>query len=291
MPRIGVLGNPDGWSSQHLADAAGRATGERILVDPSRLTLDSVRGTVVADGVDLGELDALILKKIGRGYRPEYLDRLEVLRVLRDRGTRVFSDPARVLRVIDRLACTVTLVRAGAPLPPTVVTEEVGRAVEAVNAWGTAVAKPLYTSKGRGMVRIQADDDVEGAILRFRDAGNHVLYLQKWMPLPGRDLGVVFLGGRYVATYARTGPKGSWLTSVHQGGRYEKHEPTPEVVEMARRAQEPFGLDFTCVDVAETEEGPVVWEVSAFGGFRGLQQANGIDAAELYVRYVLDEIA
>ncbi len=291
MPRIGVLGNPDGWSSQHLADTAARATGERILIDPARLTLDAGSGTVLANGRDLGDLDALILKKIGHGYRPEYLDRLEVLRVLQDRGTRVFSDPVRVLRVIDRLACTVTLVRAGIPLPPTVVTEEVGRAVEAVHAWGAAVAKPLYTSKGRGMVRITAEEDVEGAVLRFRDAGNHVLYLQKWMPLPGRDLGMVFLGGTYVATYARAAPKGAWLTSVFQGGHYEKDDPSPELIELARRAQEPFGLDFTCVDVAETEEGPVVWEVSAFGGFRGLQQAHGIDAAELYVRYVLDRIA
>jgi ribosomal protein S6--L-glutamate ligase len=34
----------------------------------------------------------------------------------------------------------------------------------------------------------------------------------------------------------------------------------------------------------------VVWEVSAFGGFRGLWEARGIDAAELYVRFVLERI-
>jgi len=290
MPRIGVLGNLDGWSSQHLADTVADRTGERILVDPARLTLDLERGTVLCDGMDLAGLDALIVKKIGHGYRPEYLDRLEMLRVLPPMGTRVFSDPERVLRVLDRLACTVTLVRAGIPLAPTLVTEDVGQATEAVHRWGTAVVKPLYTSKARGMIRLTDADDVEGALLRHRDAGNHVLYLQKWMPLPGRDLGVVFLGGRYVATYARTGQAGAWHTSVFQGGRYEVHEPAAEIVEMARRAQEPFGLDFTCVDVAETADGPVVWEVSAFGGFRGLKEANGIDAAALYVDHVLERL-
>ena len=55
-------------------------------------------------------------------------------------------------------------------------------------------------------------------------------------------------------------------------------------------AQEPFGLTFTCVDVAETSPGPVVWEVSAFGGFRGLREARDIDAADLYVRFVLEQI-
>jgi ribosomal protein S6--L-glutamate ligase len=49
-------------------------------------------------------------------------------------------------------------------------------------------------------------------------------------------------------------------------------------------------LDFTCVDVAETNEGPLVFEVSAFGGFRGLLDANGIDAADVFSSYVVDKL-
>ena len=55
--------------------------------------------------------------------------------------------------------------------------------------------------------------------------------------------------------------------------------------------QEPFGLDFTCVDVALTDNGPYVFEVSAFGGFRGLKQARGLDVAELFTAHVLKELA
>ncbi|MFP4049030.1 MAG: ATP-grasp family protein, partial [Desulfovermiculus sp.] len=51
-----------------------------------------------------------------------------------------------------------------------------------------------------------------------------------------------------------------------------------------------FDLDFTCVDVAETADGPLVFEVSAFGGFRGIWEAQGIDAASLFTSYVLDNI-
>ena len=66
--------------------------------------------------------------------------------------------------------------------------------------------------------------------------------------------------------------------------------PSDEVLKLAERAQAPFGLDFTCVDVIETEQGPQVFEVSAFGGFRGLHEAAGIDAAGLYVDYVLRKL-
>ena len=68
------------------------------------------------------------------------------------------------------------------------------------------------------------------------------------------------------------------------------YEATPELIELGAKAQAPFGMDFTTVDVAITEDGPVVFEVSAFGGFRGAQEGIGIDAASLYAEYVMDKI-
>jgi ribosomal protein S6--L-glutamate ligase len=43
--------------------------------------------------------------------------------------------------------------------------------------------------------------------------------------------------------------------------------------------------------VAITAQGPCVCEVSAFGGFRGIQETSGLDAARLYARYALERIA
>jgi len=43
--------------------------------------------------------------------------------------------------------------------------------------------------------------------------------------------------------------------------------------------------------VAETEDGPIVFEVSAFGGFRGAKEGMGLDAAGRYTDYVLKELA
>ena len=59
------------------------------------------------------------------------------------------------------------------------------------------------------------------------------------------------------------------------------------MIALAQKAQALFGLDFTCVDVALTKAGPMVFEVSAFGGFRGIHTARGIDVADLYVAHVL----
>lgn len=80
----------------------------------------------------------------------------------------------------------------------------------------------------------------------------------------------------------------AWNTTIHSGGHYEAYEPSPRILEIARRAQALFKLDFTGVDVAETERGPMVFEVSAFGGFSGLRDACQVDAARRYADYVLE---
>jgi ribosomal protein S6--L-glutamate ligase len=291
--RIGVVGIPGKWSTEVLADAVEAATGHRLVIDMDRVSLDLERRQLLFQGEDLCQLDALIVKKISASYSPNTLDRLELLRVAEQAGVRVFSRAENMLRLIDRLSCTVTLRNAGIPMPATRVTEDVAAAVDAVQAFGSAVFKPLYSTKARGMCVIDAGDDaaqIKRAIRAFYK-DNPMMYIQQKIDLPGRDLGMVFLGGEYLGSYARVSGGEAWNTTIHSGGRYASFTPDDAVIKLAQRAQALFGMDFTTVDVAETRDGPIVFEVSAFGGFRGALEGIGIDAAQLYTRYVLQQLA
>ncbi len=231
-----------------------------------------------------------MIKKVGARYSPALMDRLEILRFLNERGLPMFSNPYYIMRVLDRLSCTVTLKSGGIPMPETTITEDAGAAEQAVDRYGEAVFKPLYTSKARGMTVIRAGSGARSEIDDFR-AKYGIMYIQKKLDLGGQDLGVAFMGGEYLTTYARCGDGSSWNTTTNSGGKYRAYSPSEETIALARKAQDLFGLDFTCVDVAETAEGPMVFEVSAFGGFRGIQTAGGMDAAALYVDYVLERIS
>lgn len=287
MKKIGVVGNVGSWSSEHLADVVADRTGFRCLVDASRLTIDLHHLRAPSGDIDLMTFDALLVKKIGPVYAPECLDRLEVLRFLHNSGVRIFSNPERLLGVLNRLSCTITLRLHNIPMPPTVITESAEEARRAVESFGRAIFKPLFTSKARGMTVIEADSGTEDAIEAFQHAGNPVMYIQKALELPGRDLGLMFVNGRYLGTYARVAGANTWNTTSVSGGHYEADDPDPVIVELARRAQAPFGLDFTSVDLAMTPDGPVVFEVSAFGGFRGMKEALGLDVAHHFVDHVL----
>jgi ribosomal protein S6--L-glutamate ligase len=286
--RIGVIGTHGGWSSELLADTVAAKTGERLLIDLAEARFDLDRGEVWFHDLELSQLDALIVKKIGAHYSPHLLDRLEILRFLAGRGLPIFSDPLRIMRVLDRLSCTVTLRLNDIPMPPTTITESVDEALATLGAYGQAVFKPLYSSKARGMRILAAGQNGRGEIEDFQ-LDNPVMYIQKKINLGGRDLGVVFLGGEYLTTYARCN-QGAWNTTIESGGKYQPYQPAQGIIDLARRAQEPFGLDFTCVDVVECEEGPVIFEVSAFGGFRGIQETSALDPARLYLDYVLGKV-
>jgi len=286
---IGVVGIPEKWSTETLADAVKTRTGRRIVVDMGRVELDLAAGRLLHGGLDLCTLDGLIVKKISATYSPATLDRLEMLRVAEACGVRVFSPANNILRLIDRLSCTVTLRNAGIPMPETRITEDINLAVKAVADFGSAVFKPLYSTKARGMCVINHSDDeqeIRNRIISFQ-AENPVMYIQRRVDLPGRDLGMVFLAGDYLGCYARVPQDDAWNTTIESGGCYAAHQPTTQEIELAHKAQALFGMDFTTVDVAETEDGPIVFEVSAFGGFRGAREGIGIDVAELYVDYVI----
>jgi ribosomal protein S6--L-glutamate ligase len=287
--KIGVIGTKNGWSSEKLSDAVAKMTGHRLLIDMDKVRLDLPSGRAWFQGSEITDLDALIIKKVGPRYSPDLLDRLEVLRYLAEKGLKIFSSPSHIIRVLDRLSCTISLQLAGIPMPPTTITEDVNHAIQAVELYREAVFKPLYTSKARGMFVLRNGVEARKAIDTYKQQ-NPIMYIQQKIDLQDKDLGIAFLGGEYVTTYARCKQNDSWNTTTVSGGKYAPFDPDPEIIEIARKAQAVFDLDFTCVDVALTDEGPYVFEVSAFGGFRGLEEARGIDAAKLYTEYVLGRL-
>ena len=292
MAKIGVVGVLGGWSSERLADAVRDKTGFRLLIEMDHVYYDSDSDTVWFNNHNLLKLDGLIIKKIAPHYSPYHRDRLEMLRFLKHRGLAIYSNPDSIMECYDRLSCTLKLQAGGIPMPSTVVTEDIQQAIQAVDHFGEAVIKPLFSSKARGMQIIKSGTPgLEDKLKSFKDTYNPAIYLQKKVEIPGKDLGLAFLGGKYLATYARVAHKDSWNTTTVNGGKYEPFEPSPEIIQLAEKAQALFDLSFTCVDVVETADGPMVFEVSAFGGFRGLLNTWDIDVAGRYAQFVIDDIA
>ncbi len=288
--RIAVVGHPGAWSTERLAAALRQAGATSVVVDLAACAMRLPELTVYHAGLPLA-VDAAVVKKIGDtvgGWAVR--ERLQILRHLEGGGVPVWSGPDRIEAAVDRARMTVELVRGGLPVPETVITEDVAEAAAAVERFGSAILKPLFTSKGRGMQRLDPSLDLPRLLAAHAGQNPGPFYLQRFVKHPGRDLGVAVLDGEYVGAYWRIAGHDQWMTTILAGGRYERADPPAEVIDLARRAAAHFGLLFTGVDLIESEEGYRILEVSAFGGFRGLLDGCGVDAAPLMAAAVLRRV-
>lgn len=289
--RVAVAGLPGVWSTEQLAAALRTLGADALILNLGDCVYDVTSGAVTSDGRDLGELDGLVVKKLGRTGDPSATRRLQILQQLEYLGVRVFSPTKGIMEVHDRYRMTQRLAQAGLPMPRTIVTEDLDAAASCVAEWGQVVVKPIVTSKGRGMLLLARDGAVRLQLRRWAREWASPFYLQEYVRGPGRDIGVAVLGGRVLGAYYRVARPGTWLTTTAADGRYEPCESTPEIERLALAAAGVFDLDFTVVDLVEVDAGYLIYEVSAFGGFAGLWQTRGIDAARLYAEYVVQALA
>jgi len=290
---VAVVGVPGAWSTERLAQALRSAGAESQVLDLTRCSLRLPDPCLYADGRPVRHLDGVAVKKIGDtadGWIVQ--QRINLLRHVSASGVPVLSPPDRLEAAVNRLRMTVELARAGLPVPETAVTEDTDEAIDSVERFGMAIVKPLFTSKGRGMQRLAPTADLRAALDRHRAEGLGPFYLQRYLAHPGRDLGIAVLDGRYLGAYWRVAGPGQWMTTIRSGGRYAAADPPVEAIDLAVRAANHFGLVFTGVDLMETPDGGfAVLEVSAFGGFRGLLDGCGIDAAPALADVLLRRFA
>ena len=285
--RIGVVTAwpDDDWHSRRILDACARRCRTAV-VDPAHLSAG-----VGADGLSPSaggtplSVDALILARgLGRSGDPDV--QFELYRAIEESGTLVVNRLGPLLAAQDKFRTSWLLRRAGVPTPPAAVAQTPGDAEAALVAMGHAVAKPVAGSLGDGVELLRADAAGRAAV-RQKVEREHGLYLQEYVPNPGRDLRVFVVGGLARAAIARSAPPGEWRTNMGVGGRAEPYECRGAVRAIAEAASEVMGLDYAGVDLVLGPEGPVVIEVNGNPSWQGIQEATGLDMAEVIVDHVL----
>jgi len=285
--RIGVVTAwpDDDWHSRRLVDACARRCRTTV-IDPAHLSagVGALGLSPSAGGVPL-RVDALILARgLGRSGDPDV--QFELYRAIEESGTLVVNRLGPLLAAQDKFRTSWLLRRAGVPTPRAAVAQTPDDAEAALVAMGHAVAKPVAGSLGEGVERLRADA-AGRATVREKVESERGLYLQEYVPHPGRDLRVFVVGGVARAAIARSAPPGEWRTNVGVGGRPEPFEWKGAVGAIAEAASDVLGLDYAGVDLVLGSEGPVVIEVNGNPSWQGIQEATGLDMAEVIVDHVL----
>ena len=273
------------WHSRRLVAACARR-GAAAVVDPGAL---AAFVTDAAVEVRLGRrkaasFDALLLARgLGRAGDPDV--QFEIYRALEGTGTLVANRIDALLAAQDKLRTSWLLRRADVPTPAAAVAQTAGEAVAALQLLGTAVAKPISGSLGEGLVRLELDRAGRRKVAELAER-NGAVYLQQYVPHPGRDTRLFVVGGRVAGAMERHAVEGEWRTNVECGARVRPLRPDRALSRVAVQAAGALGLDWAGVDLVSGPCGPTVLEVNGNPAWAGILEATGKDMAEPIAEHV-----
>ena len=274
------------WHSRRLVEACARH-GPTLALDPARLsaTIGS-DGLVVRHGdLDVTRLNVVLLAR-GLGRSGDVDVQFELYRELEESGTLVANRIDALLAAQDKLRSSWLLQRAGIPTPQAAVAQTRREALDALATLGDAVVKPLTGSLGEGVERIRSDRAGRNEVVRRMEREGAV-YLQSFVPNPGRDARLFVVGARVEGAIQRTAPRGEWIANVARGGTALPLAVDAGLAALAVAAARALGLDWAGVDVVVGPGGPSVIEVNGNPSWAAVHEVTGKDMAEPIAEHVL----
>ncbi len=218
---------------------------------------------------------------------------LAVLHVLEHWGIPVFNSAATTATCNDKLLTTLALLRAGIPVPRTMLAFDEPRAIEGIEAMGyPAVIKPISGSWGRLLSRINDRDAAEAVIEHRETLGSyqhHIHYIQEYVDKPKRDIRAFVVGDRTICAIYRASEH--WVTNTARGAVTSNCPVTPDLDSLCIRAAQAVGGGILAVDVLEDEEqGLLVNEINATMEFRNSIAPTGVNIPQEMLEYILSHV-
>jgi RimK family alpha-L-glutamate ligase len=276
--RLAVLAARTGWHTDELQRAASER-GHTMSVLPYEGLVATVgpASGLRSCAVELDGMDAVLARIIPSGSLEQIIFRVDALHRLEDRGVRVVNSPRAIEKTVDKFWTSSLLEQCGVPTPPTIVCDNPEEAIAAFRMLGDVIVKPLFGSMGLGMVRV-SDEEMAFRVFRTLEQIRGVYYLQRAIGHDGVDIRAFVMGGRVLGAIERSSE--GWRTNLARGGTARAVTLTDEWSALAVRAAAAVGADYAGVDLLASRDGArYVLEVNGIPGWRGLQEATGLDVA------------
>ena len=242
----------------------------------------------ITDTTVAEELDALMVRPVGRGSLEELIFRMDVLYRLQRLGVYIVNPPEAIEHCVDKYDVLTILEENGIAVPRTTVTESVDEALKAFDELGRdVVVKPLFGSRGLGSTRIR-DADIAYTVFRAIAFYRGVIYIQEFIQHGSSDIRAFVIGDRVAAAMRRVAQ--GWKTNYSQGARPEAVCLDKTLEDMAVKSAKLVDCKVAGVDILESPKRPVLVEVNSQPGWKGLQSITKACIADEIVGFILSEL-
>jgi RimK family alpha-L-glutamate ligase len=286
----------EAWSSTQVREALAKRNIPYVCFRFPRLVARlaykphfAVREVTQQAEVKLQEdLDALIIRPIGRGSLEELVFRMDMLYKLERSGMYIVNPPEAIEHCVDKYDILAVLEDEGIPVPRTIATESVAEALKAFKEiGGDVVIKPVFGSRGMGATRV-VDADIADTVFKAITFHHGVIYLQEFVQHGHSDIRAFVVDGHVIAAMRRVAE--DWKTNYSRGARPTSTTLSTEFEDLAVKAAKAVGCKVAGVDILEGPEGPKIVDVNSQPGWKGLQIVTKVNIADEIVSFILSEI-
>ncbi len=211
-----------------------------------------------------------------------------VVRQFEMMGVYCVNESVAITRARDKLRSLQLLSRRGVGIPVTSFANSPDDVKGLIREVGGAplVIKLLEGTQGIGVVLAETKKAAESVIQAFMGLNTAILVQEYIKEAGGSDVRAFVVGNRVIAAMKRQAPEGEFRSNLHRGGKATLERLTKTERETAIRAAKVMGLNVCGVDILRSQRGPLVMEVNASPGLRGIEEATGRDIAGLIVAFM-----
>lgn len=278
--RILVLSrNASLYSTSRIA-LAGRARGHDIsVIDPLDFQIVVSRGrpSLLVGGAGVPRFD-IVIPRIGASITNYGL---AVVRQFDLMGVPVMNGAVSIARSRDKLRALQLLTRRKIDVPITVCARSPAGVEAALGLVGgcPAIVKLQQGTQGIGTMIAETSQAVHSLLETFWAMGQDIVLQEYVRESKGRDIRVIVVGGRVVASMRRVAKPGEFRSNLHRGGKGAGMRLPRAYRSVAIRAAKAMGLEVAGVDMLEGRSGPKILEINSSPGLEGIERATDVDVA------------
>ncbi|MDG1525611.1 MAG: RimK family alpha-L-glutamate ligase [Candidatus Thalassarchaeaceae archaeon] len=289
--RVAILSRgPRLYSTRRLVDEANALGCSVDVLDPMKLsvTVGNDGRRILHEGWNV-EVDAVI-PRIGYSITSHGV---AIARQFERMGTYVANSSEGIQNSRDKLHAAQVLSANHIPVPTTALVRDwrdVERAIRQVGGVPCVIKAPEGT-QGTGVYLAHTEREAHELAWKVLEDTERVLVQEYIQESHGRDIRVLVVGGKVVASMRRRAHGREFRSNYHLGGTVENVNLPDDYARIACKAARLLGLDVAGVDLLESSRGPLLLEVNSSPGLEGIEKATGVNVAGHIMAHVVESHA
>lgn len=193
-----------------------------------------------------------------------------------------------ITRARNKVRTLQIMARKGIPIPETLFSINPDNIEEQIQLLGgpPVIIKIQEGTQGLGVILAESKKSAKSIIDTFYKMDTSILLQQYIEEANGEDIRIIVIGNKVIASMKRASERDEFRSNVHRGGTTEAIAITPKEKTMALNATKYLGLGVAGVDLMRSKKGPVLLEVNASPGLKGIEAATEINVARHIIQFV-----